>query len=139
MSRVARITFPLLLVLELLACRRTAVVEPSRRSALVDAIESRATRTQVEGEGIVAKVLPDDQDGDRHQRFIVKLSTGQTLLIAHNVDIAPRVMALREGDTLEFYGEYEWNSRGGVVHWTHRDPAGRHVSGWLKHAGTTYQ
>ena len=134
-----RLAIPLLLVLELLACHRPAVLERSRQSALVEAIESRATRTQVEGEGIVTKVLPDDHDGDRHQRFIVRLSTGQTLLIAHNIDLAPRVIAIREGDTVAFYGEYEWNSRGGVVHWTHRDAAGRHVSGWLKHAGNMYQ
>lgn len=134
-----RIILPLLFVVALIACHRTAVVERPGQNALLEAIESRATRTQVEGEGIVAKVLPDDREGDRHQRFIVRLPSGQTLLIAHNIDIAPRVEPLREGDTVGFSGEYEWNPRGGVVHWTHRDPAGRHASGWLKYAGNMYQ
>jgi hypothetical protein len=40
---------------------------------------------------------------------------------------------------IQFYGEYEWNNKGGVVHWTHRDPNGHHVGGWLKHNGSTYQ
>jgi hypothetical protein len=32
-----------------------------------------------------------------------------------------------------------WNAQGGMVHWTHHDPEGRHVSGWLKHNWRTYQ
>jgi hypothetical protein len=94
---------------------------------------------QAEGNGIVIKILPDDNDGSRHQRFILKLHSGQTLLIAHNTDLAPRLPSLKEGDTVAFNGEYEWNSKGGVVHWTHRDPSGRHMAGWLKHNGQTYQ
>ena len=84
-------------------------------------------------------ILPDDNDGSRHQRFILRLESGQTVLIAHNIDLAPRIDSLSEGNLVEFYGEYEWNSRGGVVHWTHHDPRGSHVDGWLKHDGQTYQ
>jgi hypothetical protein len=83
--------------------------------------------------------LSDDLDGSRHQRFILKLASGQTVLISHNMDLAPRIDSLRKGDMVEFYGEYEWNPKGGVVHWTHHDPNGRHVAGWLKHRGKTYQ
>ena len=36
-------------------------------------------------------------------------------------------------------GEYEWNARGGVVHWTDRDPSGRGPGGWLEHQGRRYQ
>ena len=64
---------------------------------------------------------------------------GQTVLISHNIDRAPRIDSLRVGDRVEFQGEYEWNPQGGVVHWTHHDPAGRHAGGWLKHEGKTYR
>jgi cold shock CspA family protein len=94
---------------------------------------------QMGGEGLVERVLADDNDGSRHQRFILRLASGQTLLIAHNIDIANRIQALRIGERVEFYGQYESNPEGGVIHWTHHDPDGRHVAGWLKHNGIVYQ
>ena len=108
-------------------------------SAIQSAYDNRQSNLQIQGEGIVSKILPDDLDGSRHQRFILRLSTGLTLLVAHNIDLAPRISSLRTGDTVAFYGEYEWNPKGGVIHWTHHDPRGRHISGWLKHDGKTYQ
>ena len=107
--------------------------------ALTAAFENRQSGVQVQGSGEVARVLPDDNDGSRHQRFIVRLASGQTVLIAHNIDLASRVASLKPGDRIEFNGEYEWNERGGVIHWTHRDPRGSHVAGWIKHDGRRYQ
>lgn len=107
--------------------------------AIQVAYENRQSDVQVEGAGRVVKVLPDDNKGSRHQKFILELASGQTILIAHNIDLAPRIRDLREGDSVSFYGEYEWNERGGVVHWTHHDPQGRHVDGWLKHDGKIFQ
>ncbi len=106
---------------------------------LAEAFRDGADDLQVEGNGKVVRILPDDNDGSRHQRFILKLTSGQTLLVAHNIDLAPRISSLREGDSVAFYGEYEWNSKGGAIHWTHHDPQGRHVTGWLKHNGETYE
>ena len=103
------------------------------------AFEQHTSNLQVEGRGVVKRMLPDDNEGNRHQRFILELGSGQTLLIAHNVDIAPRISGLRKGDKVAFRGEYEWNPKGGVIHWTHHDPDGRHPGGWLKHKGKTYQ
>lgn len=108
-------------------------------SAISRAFQNRTSDIQVKGEGVVIRKLADDLDGSRHQKFILKLASGQTLLISHNIDLAPRINSLDNGDTIYFYGEYEWNSKGGVVHWTHHDPNGRHVGGWLKHNGTVYK
>jgi hypothetical protein len=107
--------------------------------ALYTTFDERNNGEQVEGDGIVIRILADDNEGSRHQRFILRLHSGQTLLIAHNIDLAPRLSSLREGDSVAFNGVYEWNSKGGVVHWTHHDPDGYHVTGWLKHNGQMYQ
>lgn len=113
--------------------------EARSSDALADAFAEQKSAVQVTGEGSVTRVLGDDSLGDRHQRFILALDSGQSLLIAHNIDLAPRIESLREGDRVSFNGEYEWNDRGGIVHWTHHDPQGQHEAGWLRHDGRTYQ
>ena len=108
-------------------------------ASLEVAYAKKQSDIQVRGSGVVIRLLSDDLEGSRHQRFVLELDSGQTLLVSHNIDLAPRVSNLAVGDTVEFFGEYEWNDKGGVIHWTHHDPAGRHVAGWLKHGGSSYQ
>lgn len=114
-------------------------VSMANDQVLKQAYQSQQSDVQVRGSGVVIRVLRDDNVGSRHQKFILKLESRQTLLVAHNIDLAPRVANLNVGDRIEFNGEYEWNSKGGVLHWTHHDPQGRHDGGWLKHNGRTYQ
>ena len=111
----------------------------SGSSEVLSAYEHHRSDVQVRGAGIVAHTLRDDNEGSRHQKFILKLSNGHSVLVAHNIDLAPRISSLKRGDRIEFFGEYEWSEQGGVLHWTHNDPAGRHKDGWLKHNGTLYQ
>ena len=108
-------------------------------TSLNEAYKNHQSNVQVQGSGIVIHILNDDNKGSRHQKFILKLSSGITILIAHNIDLAPRINLISKGDTVQFYGEYEWNKKRGVVHWTHKDPNGYHVGGWLKHKGKIYQ
>ena len=107
-------------------------------AALKQAFENQQSDLQIRGSGTVVRLLPDDNHGSRHQKFIIKLSNKQTLLVSHNIDLAPRISNLSKGDFVEFYGEYEWNRKGGVIHWTHKDPRNKHAHGWLKHQGRTY-
>ncbi len=93
----------------------------------------------VRGEGTVTKVLPDDLDPPRHQRFIVKDAWGRTFLFAHNIDVARRVDGLAVGDEIRFRGEYKINSQGGVIHWTHAPASGRGPGGWIERNGVTYK
>lgn len=112
---------------------------PATGDAIARAFANHESGVQVNGQGTVTRVLADDNDGSRHQRFILRLASGQTLLVAHNIDVAPRVPSLAAGNVISFYGVYEWNSQGGTIHWTHHDPNGQHVAGWLKRDGATYQ
>lgn len=108
-------------------------------AVLKQAYETQQSNLQVQGEGQVVRILSDDHDGSRHQKFILRLGSGQTLLVAHNIDLAPRISTIAVGDVVKFYGEYEWNNKGGVMHWTHRDPNHAHAHGWLMHKGTKYE
>lgn len=93
---------------------------------------------EVQSTGTVSRILPDDLDGSRHQKFLLTTPSGVSILIAHNIDIAPRLDGLAKGDRVDFRGDYEWSDKGGTVHWTHRDPSGRHEAGWLRWNGRTY-
>jgi Protein of unknown function (DUF3465) len=134
---VAAVAFALLASIAYLERHASSPAAPHGGGATGDAVlgsafRNRVSRIEVEGQGTVEHILPDDNDGSRHQRFILRLNSGQEILIAHNIDVAPRLRSLRVGDVVRFKGEYDWNDKGGVIHWTHRDPAGRHQAGWLK-------
>ncbi|MEM7465816.1 MAG: DUF3465 domain-containing protein [Pseudomonadota bacterium] len=104
-----------------------------------EAYINRQSDVMVEVSGVVRRVLPDDNEGSRHQKFIVGMDDGHTILVAHNIDLAPRVENISAGTPVRISGEYEYNTKGGVVHWTHHDPAGRHPGGWIEYNGKKYQ
>lgn len=114
-------------------------LEPDSDELFAKLFTAGQSNVQVYGSGTVVSILSDDLDGNRHQRFILELESKQTLLISHNIDLAPRIETLSINDSVEFYGEYEWNNKGGVIHWTHHDPNGTHQNGWLYHNNRIYQ
>ncbi len=124
---------------ELLDQTTDAAPAASSTEQVSEAYAQRQSDVQVRGQGVVIKLLPDDTQGSQHQKFILRLSDGHTLLVAHNIDLAPRIKGLQVKDYVGFMGEYEWNQQGGVLHWTHHDPRGKHPGGWLSHNGKTYQ
>ncbi len=114
-------------------------IEQSSQS-LAAAVQNRAHKIWVSGRAEVVALLPDDTQGSRHQRIlIVPPGSNKTVLIAHNIDIAPRIKNIKKGDSISFAGEYIWNEKGGVLHWTHHDPQGRKKGGWLEFYGKKYQ
>lgn len=95
----------------------------------------------IECSGTVVRVLKDDRDPPRHERFVLSVpgDDAGTILVAHNIDLAPRV-PVHAGDTVTLRGEYEWNREGGVIHETHHATSARGApGGWVRFAGTTYQ
>jgi len=150
-TRLKKSLFALFLALAVSACNPSNADSPQQlnvtgteAAAAVDnteieqAFAARKSDVQVSGRGVVTKLLADDNKGSRHQKFLVKINARQTLLFAHNVDLAPRV-PLQVGDEVTFYGEYVYNPKGGIMHWTHRAPQGDHVAGWIMHNGNKYQ
>ena len=93
----------------------------------------------IQGSGEVIRLLADDLKGSRHQRILIEEPSGKTLLVVHNIDLAPRINSIRVGDKLFYQGEYIWNEKGGLVHWTHHDPRGNEIGGWLEHMGKRYE
>ena len=102
------------------------------------AFDARASDVQLTAAGRVIRILGDDNRGDRHQRFIIRIGDEQSVLVVHNIDLAPRV-PVSAGDSVDVFGEYVWNEQGGLIHWTHHDPDGSHVAGWIRHRGREYQ
>src|SRR5439155_450297 len=89
--------------------------------------------------GNLARLLADDTGpSGTHQRFIMQVSgSSQTLLIDNNVDIGKRA-PVTTGDDVTVHGEYVWNDQGGLVHFTHHDPAHTHEDGWIELKAVRY-
>jgi hypothetical protein len=117
---------------------KKANANASANASVETAYAKKLSDVQVSGHGVVTKLLPDDQKGARHQKFLVRINPEQTLLFAHNIDLAER-LPLQIGDTVSFNGEYVYNPKGGIVHWTHLDPQGNHTPGWILLQGKKYQ
>ena len=106
--------------------------------AVQAAFAAQRSGVWLEAQGQVARILSDDNEGSRHQRFVLELDDGHSVLVAHNIDLAERV-PLARNDLISLRGRYEWNARGGVIHWTHHDPDGRGPGGWVKSGSETYR
>lgn len=109
---------------------------------LQDAFRQRRSKVWATVPVKVRKTLLDDNEGSRHQRFLVNLNDGQSILVAHNIDLAPRA-PIKAGQTIWIRGRYEWSDKGGVLHWTHHDPKkpNRQAEreGWIEVNGKRYE
>ena len=151
MSHLKPLLFALALTLALFGCEQSkankanqpdvvnARLETGTSNSLIEqAFSQKQSNIQVNGSGLVVKLLADDNKGARHQKFLVKINAEQTLLFAHNIDLAPRV-PLQTGDKISFRGEYVYNPKGGIIHWTHHAPKADHDAGWIMLNENKYQ
>ncbi len=106
-------------------------IDRFRISVIENAFANQVSDISVFVKGTITRSLTDDTVGDNHQRFIIQMSNSQTLLIEHNIDIGPRVTGVNIGTLVYIHGDYVWNNQGGLIHWTHKDPAGVHENGWI--------
>jgi hypothetical protein len=105
---------------------------------VLEAQAEHARKHEVTVTAPVSKLLPDDTEGIPHERFLIRLSNGSTVLVAHDTARAPRV-PVQAGDTITIHGEYIWNEKGGVLHWTHHSDTPYHPGGWIELNGRHYE
>lgn len=86
----------------------------------------------------VKKMLKYDDRGLPHEKFLLLLSNGSTILVAHNTKMAPYV-PIQEGDIVTVKGEYIWNAKGGLIHWTHHTDTPNHQGGYIEFKGKRYE
>jgi hypothetical protein len=107
-------------------------------SQAIRAQDAHLIKAEITACARVKKLLPDDTEGLPHQKFLLELSNGTTVLVAHDTKYAPHV-PIQAGDILIIHGEYIWNRKGGLIHWTHRSDTPRHEGGWIIFNGTRYE
>ncbi|HXO59345.1 MAG TPA: DUF3465 domain-containing protein [Candidatus Acidoferrum sp.] len=108
-------------------------------AAIVSDFHNHQSSVEVTADATVVRLLADSTSSTgTHERFIIKLSSGDlTIEVEHNISIAARA-PVKEGDHVIVHGEYIWNSQGGLIHFTHHDPQGTHEGGYIQAGGTTY-
>ena len=126
----------LLLVVLGQACAPTT----SDNAAVERAYAEKRSSIEVTADGSVTSVLADDSGpSGTHQRFIIRLAgSAQTVLVENNLTIGQRAPVVPGAD-VRVHGEYVWNDKGGLIHFTHHDPAHSHEGGWIEVGGVRYQ
>ncbi|MBX9693137.1 MAG: DUF3465 domain-containing protein [Cyanobacteria bacterium] len=107
------------------------------QQTIIDAQSRQLRRVEVVTSAQVWRLLPTDNNGLRHQKFLIRLNNGTTVLVANDLTMG-QMVPVQPGDVVEIKGEYIWTKRGGVLHWTHRSDSA-HPSGWIRLGDQTYQ
>ena len=96
-----------------------------------------ALPAEVTVQGAVTMLLSDSNGTDGpHENFDINVS-GVVIHIVHNLSLAPRV-PVKVGDTVVVHGQFEPDSSGPVIHYTHHQTSG-HEGGYITLNGQTYQ
>jgi len=118
----------------LAACSGAA--SDASNGAVYDAWRAGRSYVEVTASGSVARVLGTRSGpSGPHEGFLLHLrgsdGHGLTVRVEDNVDLTGQI-PIREGDDVVVRGEYIYDRRGGIIHYTHRDPRGRHPGGYVK-------
>jgi hypothetical protein len=109
-------------------------------AALCDAYQAGRSHVEVIVDGTVTRVL-GVQAGrtSPHEGFLMQPASGCRVVVRidANTDLTG-TFPIARGDRVTVKGEYEYYPLGGVIHWTHRDPRGRHEGGYVEAGGKKY-
>lgn len=109
---------------------------PGSIASAQSACAAGARHAEVRDTGEVTRVLGfrDSRSGE-HEGFILRVG-GSTFKVETNAGITGPI-PLNRGDRVTLQGQYECDDS--VIHWTHHDPAFRHIGGYIEVHGTRYQ
>ena len=117
----------------------TSASRPTAQAILERALQNKSQDQLLVVVGWVTAIQPDgQQEGVRYQRFEVRLTNRQRLLIEHDLQQAPRVEGLKPGSELLIRGRYFWNEQGGILRYTHHDPEKQRPDGWIRFKHRNY-
>ena len=110
---------------------------------IYDAWRAGRSGVEVQATGSVARVLGKRTGpSGPHEGFLLHLTGagghGLTVRVESNLDIIGTLPVV-DGEPATVRGEYEYDQRGGVIHWTHHDPMGRHANGFVEIGGRRYE
>ncbi|MBV8725766.1 MAG: DUF3465 domain-containing protein [Candidatus Eremiobacteraeota bacterium] len=134
----SKLTPPIAGLLWMTAC---AAAQTPDDAAVCQAYASARSHVEVVADGTVTRVLGVAAGRvSPHEGFLLRLRSGchAIVRVEANTDFTGE-FALAPGQSVTVKGEYEYYPRGGVVHWTHRDPRGRHEGGFIETGGRRYE
>jgi len=111
-------------------------------AAVYDAWRAGRSHIEVTASGSVARILGERPGPSGvHEGFLLHLrgseGRGLTVRVEDNVDLTGPI-PMRTGDDVTVRGEYIYDPRGGLIHYTHRDPRNRHPGGFVRVNGRLY-
>lgn len=109
-------------------------------AAVCDAFRAGRSHVEVVAAATVTRVLGVASGRvSPHEGFLMQLTSDCRVVVRveANTDFTG-AFALVRGDRVVVKGEYEYYPIGGVIHWTHRDPRGRHEGGFIQVGDKTY-
>jgi hypothetical protein len=128
-------------VIALAGCAATGGADGN--GAVYDAWAHHRSRIEVTAAGSVARILGTREGrSGAHEGFLLHLrgasGRGLTVRVEDNVDLTGPI-PLAPGDDVEVRGEYIYDPRGGLIHYTHTDPRGRHPGGYVRVGDKIYR
>jgi hypothetical protein len=124
----------------LVLCACSSQPEQPDNASICNDYGSQATNQEVIAHGRVGEILGTRPGrSGSHEGFLLKLDgdCDLTLKVETNVSITGPV-PIHRGEIVIVKGEYVYDPLGGILHWTHHDPEGRHVAGYVVSDGKTY-
>ena len=141
LRRYRRAALALALLLPIAGCGAHSLTEQADNKRICGAYAGQLTDGEVVGEGTVHGILGTRRGpSGEHEGFLLQLDGDCDLVlkVETNTDITGPV-PLHEGERVTVKGVYIFNAMGGLIHWTHHDPRGRHDNGYVLADGKLYQ